>query len=120
MISIERKDAHTIFKVTGEVTARDIVLYSAQYMAGEQTATAMWDFTRAAKVSIATEELKGIADILKKFPQDGKVRKVALVSSKNINIGLGKLYAAFAQMVGLPYKYKVFRNTTQAMRWLQG
>jgi hypothetical protein len=57
LMSIERKDAQTIFKVTGEVTARDIFLYSAQYVTGEQTATAMWDFTRTTKVKITTEVL---------------------------------------------------------------
>jgi len=101
------------------VTAKEIVLYSARFITGEKTDNAMWDFTQTTKVKITTAELKGIADVLKQFPQDGKTRKVALVGSKNINIGLGKLYAAFAQMVGLPYTYKVFRNRTQAMHWLQ-
>ena len=119
MISIETRDTCTIFKVTGSVTANDIVLQAAQYMAGEQTATSMWDFSQATRVNISTVEMKGIADSLKEVSKKDKVRKVALVGSKTINIGLGKLFAAFAQMAGLPYTYKVFRNTTHAMEWLK-
>lgn len=119
MISIETKGDCTIFKVTGEVTAHDIIIQAAEYMAGEQTDTTMWDFTQTARVIITTVEMKGIADSLKQSATDGKVRKVALVGSKAINIGLGKLFAAFAQMAGLPYTYKVFRKKNNAMEWLK-
>jgi hypothetical protein len=67
---------------------------------------------------ISTVEMKGIADSLKKISSDGKIRKVALVGSKRINIGLGKLFTAFAQLAGMPYTYKVFRDLDHAMQWL--
>lgn len=119
MISIETKGDCTIFKVTGEVTAHDIIIQAAEYMAGEQTDTTMWDFTQTARVIITTVEMKGIADSLKQSAKVGKVRKVALVGSKAINIGLGKLFAAFALMAELPYTYKVFRQKDDAMEWLE-
>ncbi len=118
MISKETQNNRTIFKVTGEVTANEITLQAIPYMAGEQTETSLWDFTQTARVKITTVEMQGIADRLTHVPKDGKVRKVALVGSKTINIGLGKLFAAFAQMAGLPYNYKVFRDMAQAMEWL--
>jgi hypothetical protein len=40
------------------------------------------------------------------------------VGSKRINIGLGKLFTAFAQLAGMPYTYKVFRDLDHAMQWL--
>lgn len=104
--------------VSGEVTANEIIMQAGQYMAGEQTETSMWDFTQALRVKISTVEMRGIADSLKQVPTDGRIRKVALVGSKTINIGLGKLFAAFAQMTGLPYIYKVFRRRSQAEQWL--
>jgi hypothetical protein len=118
MISLETKDGCTFFRVTGNVTANEIVLQAAQYMAGEQSETSLWDFTRATGVKISTVEMKGIADSLKKISSDGKIRKVALVGSKRINIGLGKLFTAFAQLAGMPYTYKVFRDLGHAMQWL--
>ena len=44
--------------------------------------------------------------------------RVALVGSATINIGLGKLFAAFAQMADLPFRYKTFHHVAQAERWL--
>ncbi len=120
MISIETQNDRTIFKVTGEVTAEEITSRAVEYLSGEQTATSLWDFTRTDKVKISTLDLQGIADSVKRASTKGPVRNVALVGSKNINIGLGKLFAAFAQMAGIPYNYKVFRDLTHAMEWLDG
>jgi hypothetical protein len=44
----------TFFRVTGNVTANEIILQAAQYMAGEQSETSLWDFTRATGVKIST------------------------------------------------------------------
>lgn len=100
------------------MTANEIIVQAAQYMAGEQTDTSLWDFTRTDRMKISTTEMKGIADSLKQVAKDGKERRVARVGSKTINIGLGKLFAAFAQIAGLPYTYKVFRDMAHAMQWL--
>lgn len=119
MISIQKRDNCTIFRVTGEVTANEIAMQAAQFIAGDPTETSLWDFTGTTRLKITTLELKGIADSLKRISPKAKARKVALVGSKSINIGLGKLFAAFAQMAGLPSKYKVFRDMDHAMQWLQ-
>ncbi|MFO7715229.1 hypothetical protein [Desulfosarcina sp.] len=120
MISIETIDSCTIFRVTGDVTANEIIVEATRYLAGKQTDTSLWDFSLAGSVKISTVEMKGIAESLKLFQTDGQSRKVALVGSKTINIGLGKLFAAFAQIAELPHTYKVFRNFDDAMHWLGG
>ena len=119
MITKETSGDLTIFRVTGDVTANDILKEAVQYVEGVQTKTSMWDFTQAAKVDISTLELKGIADSLKNLTEGGTNRKVALVGSKNINIGLGKVFGAFAQMAGLHYNYRTFRDRNDALKWLE-
>jgi len=119
MISVETRGHRTIFTVTGDVTANEIILQSARYREGTQTGPSLWDFTQAASVRITTVEMKGIADSLKNVPGEGEGRKVALVGSKTINIGLGKMFAAFAQIAGLPHTYKVFRHMAPALKWLE-
>lgn len=118
MISIENKGNCTIFKVTGEVTANEILMQLAQHMSGEPTDTAIWDFAEAKRVKITTLEIKAVAENLKELSNGKRARRVALVGSKTINIGLGKLFAAFAEMVGLPNTYKVFRDLVLAKEWL--
>ena len=119
MITIDKTDDLTIFKVTGEVTADDILAKAVHYLEGEQSKASMWDFTQATKVEITTLELKDIADGVKRAAQDHMGRKVALVGSKRINIGLGKIFGAFAEMAGLPFTYKSFRDLEQAHKWLE-
>jgi hypothetical protein len=119
MITINKEDGCTIFKVTEEVTANEILIELAQYFGDNPTETAIWDFSGAAKVKISTLEMKGIADSLTTFSSDDKPRRVALVGSKTINIGLGKLFAAFAEMAGLHNTYKVFRDITTAKKWIE-
>jgi hypothetical protein len=76
MISLETKDGCTFFKVTGNVTANEIIMQAAQYMAGEQTDTSVWDFTQATGVKISTVEMKGIADSLKRFQRTGRSERL--------------------------------------------
>jgi hypothetical protein len=119
MITIEKEGNCTIFKVMGEVTAYDIIMKAVEYIQGDQTKTSLWDFTQTSKVKVTSLEIKAIAEGLKGMTKDGKIRKAALVGSKVINIGLGKMFIAFAQMAGLPYTYKVFRNMEDAQNWLK-
>ena len=119
MITIEKEGNCTTFRVVGEVAANDILFKAVEYIQGEQTETSMWDFTQTSKVKITSLEMRAIAEGLKGVPTDGTVRKVALVGSKVINIGLGNMFIAFAQMTGLPFTYKVFRSMENAREWLQ-
>ena len=118
MISIETKDNCTIFRATGTVTANEIMTQAVQYLTGEQTETSMWDFSRTTRLNITTLEMKGIADSLKHVTPQKRGGKVALVGSSTINVGLGKLFSAFAQMAGLPFRYKSFHHLGQAEAWL--
>ncbi len=109
----------TIFTVTGDVTATDIVVQATRYMADQQTDASLWDFSHVSRLDVSTAELDGIATSIKKVSTDGKVRKVALVGSKNVNIGLGKFFAAIAQIYNLPNEYQVFRTVALARDWLE-
>ena len=70
MLSMETKGNCTFFMVTGEVPANEILMPLAQYMRGERTATAIWDFSEAQNIKITTLEMKGIADCIEKFSND--------------------------------------------------
>ncbi len=120
MITISRSGNCTHFKVIGAVTADEIVNQLAQYIRGNRTDTALWDFSDTIELNITPAEIKSIADFLKTHADDATIRKVALVGTKAINVGSGKLFAAFAQMAGLKNEYKVFRSLKHALEWLAG
>lgn len=118
MIAIETTGHLTVFRATGTVAASEILTQAVQHLTGTPTKHAMWDFSQADGLQMTTLEMKGIADSLKQVVPPKAGGRVALVGSATINIGLGKLFAAFAQMADLPFRYKTFHHVAQAERWL--
>lgn len=112
------EDNLTIFKVTGAVSAEEIVTKAAEDMAAPQTENRLWDFSRASSVKLTTDAIEEIAHGLTSHAAHIEGGKVALVGSKMVNIGLGKVFKAFASQAGLPYTYRIFRNTQRAIDWL--
>jgi hypothetical protein len=102
------------------VTADEIVNQLARYISGHRTDTALWDFSDTSELNITPAEIKSIADFLRTHDDDEIIRKVALVGTKAINVGSGKLFAAFAQLAGLKNEYRVFRSLQHALEWLAG
>ena len=119
MISMVTKGNCTFLNATGDVNATDIVVQTTKCLSDKKTDTYLWDFSHASKIDISTEEMKGIASSIQEVPMNGKVRKVALVSSKNINIGLLKVFVAIAEIHNSPNEHRVFRNIELAKDWLQ-
>lgn len=113
------EDNLTIFTVTGMVSAEEIATKAAEDMAAPQTRNSMWDFTQASSVKLTTAAIEKIAQSLSSHAAHIEGGKVALVGSKTVNIGLGKLFQVFATLAGLPHTYRIFRNTQRAINWLK-
>jgi hypothetical protein len=110
----------TIFTVVGAVSAEEIVTMAAEDMAAPQTQDSMWDFSQASSVKLTGTAVKQIADNLTAHAAHIEGGKVALVGSGAIQVGLGKMFKAFATLAGLPYEYRVFRKRARAEAWLNG
>ncbi|BBO87928.1 hypothetical protein DSCOOX_11080 [Desulfosarcina ovata subsp. ovata] len=119
MISVETKAGCTLFRVSGEVAAGEIATHAIQYLREPLTDKALWDFSSVTRIKMTTADIKGLVDRLGDISLGQPSRKVALVGSGQINIGLGKLFVAFAQIAGLPSRYKVFRDAGHAVDWLR-
>jgi len=118
-IKKEVVDGLTIFTVTGAVSAEEIVTKAAEDMAAPQTRNSMWDFSEASSVKLTTPAVEKIAQSLTSHAAHIEGGRVALVGSKMINIGLGKVFKVFATLAGLPYHYRIFRNKVRAVEWLK-
>jgi hypothetical protein len=110
----------TIFTVSGVVSAEEVIAAAAADMAAPQTRDSMWDFTQASSVKLTTAAVEKIAENLIPHAAHIDGGKVALVGSGAIQVGLGKVYKAFAALAGLPYEYRVFRKRVRAEAWLKG
>ncbi len=113
------EDGLTVFTVTGAVSAEEIVTTAADHMAAPQTRDSMWDFTQASSVKLTTAAIEEIARNLSPHAAHINGGRVALVGTGGIQVGLGKMFKAFATLAGLPYEYRVFRNRARAEAWLK-
>ena len=116
---METQEDCTIFEVTGNLNATDIVVQATKCLSGKKTDTFLWDFTQASRVDISTAEIKGIVSSIEEISTDRKIQKVALVGSKNINIGLLKFLSAIAEIYDSPNEHQVFRDIDLAKDWLR-
>jgi hypothetical protein len=110
----------TIFTVMGAVSVQEIVKQATEDLAAPQTRDAIWDFSLASSVNLSTGGMKQIVNDLTTHAAHVEGRRVALVGAGAIQVGLGKMFKAFAAMAGLPHEYRVFRNRVRAEEWLSG
>jgi hypothetical protein len=110
----------TIFTVKGAVSAEEIIGAATEEMAAPRTRDAIWDFSGASSVKLPSSAVKKVADELTANAARIEGRRVALVGSGAIQVGLGKMFRAFAGLAGLPHEYRVFRNRLRAEEWLRG
>ena len=107
-----------LYTVTGAVHIEDIVHSAIASMDSASFQNSLWDFTHATDENLRTESLKKLAHDLAVHFADKPSGKVALVGFRYINLGLGKLFQAFIEMIGLPFELQIFRNKTRAIEWL--
>ena len=115
---LDLKKQLTTIKVTGEVTADEIVIGIRAHYNNKLTKFVLWDFREATVVSLATKDYEKIAGVALEVANSRKQGKIALVGDTNLNMGLGVMYRAIANKVGIPHEYKIFRDIYDAVQWL--
>jgi hypothetical protein len=108
----------TVMKVSGAVTVDDLIAGIRQYYDKSLTGNLLWDFLDATIESMSTEEFNAIAETVAVRIDESKQGKTAIVAGTNFNMGLGVMYRAMANMAGIANEYKFFRNTADAVEWL--
>ena len=108
----------TINTAEGEISYTDLISWVKDYYSGVVTKLMLWDFNEADVSKITNDELKKIVLEIKKTATIRNGGKTALVFSKNIGFGMGRMYGAFSEIEGLPSEYRSFRSIEDAKIWL--
>ncbi len=106
----------TVHTVSGDLTSQEILDKLEIYYQGRPTTLILWDLTNATWSGIATDELYELVRKAKKYSRKGG--KTALVFSKDIDFGIGRMLEAFAEMEAYDYEFGSFRNRKDAKEWL--
>ncbi|MCJ7773864.1 MAG: hypothetical protein MUP22_12120 [Desulfobacterales bacterium] len=115
------KDIHlelTTNLVKDQITYDDLLNWTTSYYSGTVTKFLLWDFTEADLSNITTEEFKNIAEVVK-IKSDLRDRgKSALVFSRDLEFGLGRMFEVFSKLEGTQFEFQSFRNIEEAKKWL--
>ena len=76
----------------------------------------LWNFTKGSNVNLSPEEMKLIADMVKKHAIH---KRTAYIGSIDLEYGLLRMYETYAEMSHVSPTMKVFRDRDAAIQWLK-
>jgi len=122
--TIDRSKNLSIHTFIGKVTAGEILAYIQRiYPSGnavEKTLkNTIWDFTRAKGADMPGTELMNLAHERQKFDKFREGGKTAMVFSRDVGYGLGRIYETHATFGGSSKKYKIFYSIEDALKWVE-
>jgi hypothetical protein len=109
-----------VHTIVGKVTADEIVDYFQKFYSSEKpTKNMIWDFTKAEGDEIPGDEIMRIANARKIFNDFRKGGKTALVFSRDVDYGLGRMYETHAKLEGSSISYNVCYSMDDALKWME-
>ena len=106
----------TVHKVSGDLKTKEILERLAYCFQHEPTSMILWDFSNASWCGIKRDELRDTAAGVNKYTRKGG--RMALVFSRDVDFGIGRMFGAYAEMGGHDAKFGSFRSREDADRWL--
>ncbi len=116
--SIDYQHNLIIHEVSGYLTSQEMLdklEYSYQRNPAKQI---LWDMTNGAWLRISGHELRGTVRQAKKYSKKGA--KMALVISKKIDFGYGRMYEMYSDISGNESEIGCFQKRRDAEKWLGG
>ena len=109
----------TIFTATGEAPFSELMQALESFYMGSPTANEIWDCSQVTKINILSRELQTIVQYAKRNSNKRTGGNTALVANSTLKYGLARMTATFAELAGLPWKTKIFRDLDAAMEWIK-
>lgn len=109
----------TILRVSGRITAREIIDAMEDYYQGELTTNLVWDYTSSDVSAITSAQLHEISSVAKRYGPLRKDGKTAIVAPDDLAYGLGRMYEILNEINEIPVQYMIFKNLDDALRWFE-
>ena len=119
-LSIERSNDLIKLNLTGLVTAKDLYAGVDALYENGPPARVLWDLT-TAEIPDAADMPDQLRDFSSYATEKGKSRKgskVAVITPQDIQFGMARMSATFAELNRAAYSMQVFRDQPSAMAWL--
>ena len=109
----------TILTATGEAPFSELMQAMESFYTGSPTANLIWDCSQVTEINILNRELQTIVQYAKKHSDKRAGGQTALVANSSLKFGLARMTSIFAELVGLPWEMKIFKNLDAAMAWIK-
>lgn len=108
----------TINICTGKLTLKEVQDTIDSYYSKTITRLVLWDVTNADVSQLNAAELKKIVVDIRERSTVRVGGKTALLFSKDVGYGIGRMLMAFSDSEGLSIDLMVFREPSKAHEWL--
>ena len=117
---IDKARQLTFHLCEGKISVEDLVTEIRSSNDEEPTPDHLWDLSAADMSGIAIRELERLARLAERTTRGKVIRKTAVVSPKDAEYGLGRVYQAYTDIAGHRAAVGVFRTREEAEGWLDG
>ena len=111
--------ALTVFTIEGPCSAAEMMSALDDFARAGLTPCALLDFTRGS-VAIPAADLKATLAHGHRYAAQRAGGRTALVVSQDVDFGMGRMLAVFAELADFPVDFRVFRDVEEARRWIGG
>ena len=108
----------TIYKVNGELSNEELLRLNNELFMGQSTEKIIFDFRNGSLKNISPGVFKQKIISSKSRTEKRKEIKVAIIANKDIDFGMGRMYAAYVEMEDIGVTISVFRTQSEALQWL--
>jgi len=109
----------TILTATGAAPFNELIQALETFYTGSPTKNLIWDCSQVTEINILNRELQTIVQYAKKHSGKRPGGNTALIANSTLKFGLARMTSIFAELVGLPWKMKIFKNLDAAMEWIK-
>jgi len=107
----------TIYTCKGQISVDEVKKKVKSFYEGAPSLNVIWDFTEADVSSITADEIRALANGVKKLAHSREGGKTAIVAPEDISYGFGRMYQIFAEIYAQIADIQVFRSRSEAEHW---
>jgi hypothetical protein len=116
---VDREKGITVITCTGKISAEEVFeAIELDYREGP-TMNHIWVLEDADLSDIRAEDVRRLALTATEHSPAKAGGKTALVSSKDVSYGLGRMFSTFTDLAGHKAEYDVFRTLDEARAWME-
>lgn len=117
--TVDKKRNLTIFSVSGILREDEFIETIDKFYAGEFTLNTLWDFSSADISSFDADQIRRVIFHSKQYLERRAGGKTAYVVSSDFGFAIGRMYDTFTELEESPVLYRVFRDSKEAIEWLE-